>query len=241
MGRFINGDDVANLGAEESLTSFNLFTYCANNPVNRFDDNGNWSMPNWAKNVVAAVAVVAVVAAVAVATVATAGAGTAAVIAMGAAKGAALGMASGAAIGAATGAVKHRASTGSWKGAGTAALNGMGNGALSGAISGAITGAASSAVKVAQAAKAWNRGTFKSGYQSMKYHYDKHVVKEGLTKGNNILKYTQDAVNFANRNSSVLKYTYNYKYGNASWNLTYSNGVGGMFSSAGEIITFWYR
>ncbi len=55
---------------------------------------------------------------------------------------------------------------------GTAALNGMGDGALSGAVTGAITGAAGSAVKVSQAAKAWNSGTFKSGYQSMKYHYN---------------------------------------------------------------------
>ena len=55
---------------------------------------------------------------------------------------------------------------------GTAALNGMGDGALSGAVTGAITSAAGSAVKVSQAAKAWNSGAFKSGYQSMKYHYN---------------------------------------------------------------------
>ena len=129
----------------------------------------------------------------------------------------------------------------SWSGAGAAVLNGMGDGALSGAVTGAITGAVASAVKVSQAAKAWDSGTFKSGYQSMKYHYDKHVVSEGLTKGNNVLNYTQDAASFANRNSSVLKYTYNYTYGNASWNLTYSTGQGGMFTSAGKILTFWYR
>ena len=217
-----------------------MFTYCFNNTVNLSDETGTW--PSWAKKVVAAVAVVAVVAAVAAVTVATAGAGTAAaVIAVGAAKGAAIGMASGAAIGAATGAVSLRVSTGSWSGAGKAALNGMGDGALSGAVTGVITGAAGSAVKVSQAAKAWDGGTFKSGYQSMKYHYNKHVVSEGLTKGNNVLKYTRDAVSFANRNSSVLKYTYNYHYGNASWNLTYSTGRGGMFTSIGKILTFWYR
>ena len=55
---------------------------------------------------------------------------------------------------------------------GTAALNGMGDRALSGAVAGAITGAAGSAVKVSQAAKAWKSSTFKSGYQSMKYHYN---------------------------------------------------------------------
>ena len=241
IGRWINADIPETLTADfENFAQYNLFAYCFNNPVNMSDETGTW--PSWAKKVVAAVAVVAVVVAVAAVTVATAGAGTAAaVIAVGAAKGAAIGMASGAAIGAATGAVSHRVSTGSWSGAGTAALNGMGDGALSGAVTGAITGAAGSAVKVSQAAKAWDRGTFKSGYQSMKYHYNKHVVNEGLTKGNNVLKYTQDAVRFANRNSSVLKYTYNYNYGNASWNLTYSTGQGGMFTSAGKILTFWYR
>ena len=124
---------------------------------------------------------------------------------------------------------------------GTVALNGMGDGALSGAVTGAITSAAGSAVKVSQAAKAWNSSTFKSGYQSMIYHYNKHVVSEGLTKGNNVLEYTRDAVSFANRNSSALKYTYNYKYGNASWNFTYLTGQGGMFTSTGKILTFWYR
>lgn len=80
-----------------------------------------------------------------------------------------------------------------------------------------------------------NKLSVKSGYQSMKYHYNKHVVSEGLTKGNNVLKYTQDAVGFTNRNFSALKYAYNYNYGNASWNLTYSAGQGGMFTSAGKI------
>ena len=239
FGRFISADSaISNSG--KSVNGYNLFAYCFNNPVNMDDQAGNW--PSWAKKIVVAVAVVAVVAAVAAVTVATAGAGTvAAVIAVGAAKGAAIGVVSGAAIGAATGAVSHRVSTGSWSGAGTAALNGMGDGALSGAVTGAITGAAGSAVKVSQAAKAWDSGTFKSGYQSMKYHYNKHVVSEGLTKKSDVLEYTRDAVSFANRNSSVLKYTCNYNYGNASWNLTYSTGRGGMFTSAGKILTFWYR
>ncbi len=239
IGRWINADGVmSDVGGD--IRGYNLFAYCMNNPVNMSDPTGNW--PSWATKLVAAVAVVAVVAAVAAITVATAGAGTAAaVIAVGAAKGAAIGLVTGAAIGAGTAAVNHRVSTGTWEGADKAALEGAGDGALSGAITGAVTGAASGATKVAQAAKAWDSGTFKSGYQSMKYHYNKHVVSEGLTKGNNVLKYTQDAVSFANRNSSVLKYTYNYNYGNASWNLTYSTGQGGMFTSAGKILTFWYR
>ena len=223
----------------ESVQGYNLFAYGNNNPINMSDPNGHW--PKWATKLVAAVAVVAVVAAVAAITVATAGAGTvAAVIAIGAAKGAAIGMIAGAAIGAGTGAIKRRVQTGSWKGSGKAALNGMGDGALSGAITGAITGAASSAVKVSQAARTFDRGTFNSSYQSMIHHYNKHVMQEGLNKSTNILKYADDAVSFSNRNSSLLKYTYNYKYGNFSWNYAYT-GQGGMFTSAGKTITFWYN
>ena len=185
---------------------------------------------------------VAVVAAVAAITVATAGAGTAAaVIAVGAAKGAAIGMVSGAAMGASASVIKSRVQTGSWDGAGEAALNGMGDGALSGAITGAITGAASSGLKVAKAARAWDNGTFNSGYDSMNYHYNKHVLQEGYSQGNNVVNYTKDALSFAHRNSSTLQYTYNHAYGNASWNSIYSAGQGGMFTSGGKIITFWYK
>ena len=237
--RFINADNAIS-GIGENALGYNIFVYCMNNPVNLSDSTGNW--PSWATKLVAAVAVVAVVAVAAAITVATAGAGTAAaVIAVGAAKGAAVGMVSGAAVGAAGGAISHRVSTGSWEGAGEAALNGMGDGALSGAITGAVTGAAGSAVKVRQAAKAFDNGTFKSGYQSMKYHYNKHVVQEQLNKSTNILQYADDAINFSNRNASVLKYTYNYNYSNASWNLTYSSGKGGMYTSVGKIISFWYN
>lgn len=124
---------------------------------------------------------------------------------------------------------------------GEAALNGMGDGALSGAITGAITGAVSSGLKVARAARAWDSGTFNSGYDSMNYHYNKHVLQEGFSQGNNVVNYTQDALSFANRNVSTLKYTFNYAYGNTSWNSIYSIGQGGVFTSAGKIITFWYK
>ena len=57
IGRWINADDTANLGVDVSILSYNLFTYCLNNPVNRFDVDGNWSMPNWLKVTVGAVAI----------------------------------------------------------------------------------------------------------------------------------------------------------------------------------------
>ena len=146
MGRFINGDDVANLGVEESLTSFNLFAYCANNPVNRFDDNGNWSLPNWAKVAIG----VGIIAAAAAVTVATGGAaaGTLAFAVHCAAQGALVGAATQGALGAVTGgisgAVMHRMTTGSWSGATNAAIDGAATGFMTGAVTGAITGAISS-------------------------------------------------------------------------------------------------
>ena len=62
IGRFINADDTDYLGLDGSPLSYNLFAYCMNNPVNRLDANGNWSLPNWAKVAIGAVATVAAVA-----------------------------------------------------------------------------------------------------------------------------------------------------------------------------------
>lgn len=87
----------------------------------------------------------------------------------------------------------------------------------------------------------WYQGTFQSAEDSMQYHYNKHVVQEGLSDTTSIEQYTQDALNFAQANSTVLCYQYNRKYGNASWNCKYSPGRGGYFTSSGKIITFWYR
>ena len=41
MGRFINADDVDHLGVK-GLISYNLFTYCGNNPVMGYDPTGAW-------------------------------------------------------------------------------------------------------------------------------------------------------------------------------------------------------
>ena len=75
------------------------FAYCINNPIDRFDVNGNWSLPNWAKVAIGVVAVVGL----AVATACTAG--TAAVMCGAALSGAVTGGTSGAIIGAVSGAI----------------------------------------------------------------------------------------------------------------------------------------
>lgn len=146
IGRFINADDVANLGAEATLLTLDLFSYCANNPVNRYDLDGNASLPNWAKFAVGA-GIIAVAAAVTVATGgAAAGTLLAAVncVAHGAMVGAMTQGAIGAAMGAASSAVMHRLKTGSWSGAEQVAVNGAATGFMTGTITGAVTGAVSS-------------------------------------------------------------------------------------------------
>ena len=60
MGRFISADDTAYLGADGTLLSFNLFTYCKNNPVMGSDAAGSFSWHDLF-NTAAAVTVAAVV------------------------------------------------------------------------------------------------------------------------------------------------------------------------------------
>ena len=139
MGRFINADDIDCLGADGSQLSYNLFAYCMNSPVNRFDADGNWSLPNWAKVAIGAVATVAAVAV----TVATGGVAAPVL----------LGVAASTVGGAATGAIQHRVSTGSWEGAGKAALDGAASGFMTGglgALGGSVIGGAVRTVKNAK-------------------------------------------------------------------------------------------
>ncbi len=136
--RFINADEYSD--TDDGLLGFNMFAYCLNNPINRSDPNGSWSLPNWAKVAIGAVATVAAVAV----TVATGGAAAPVLI----------GVASSTIGGAATNAIKHRVTTGSWKGAGKAALDGAANGFMTGGLSalgGSVIGGAVRTVKNARA------------------------------------------------------------------------------------------
>ena len=78
VGRFISSDVLLSTG--QGVIRHNAYVYCLNNPVNREDSNGNWSMPNWLKVTIGEVALVGAVAL----TVATGGG--AAAVAVGVAK-----------------------------------------------------------------------------------------------------------------------------------------------------------
>jgi hypothetical protein len=220
----------------------NLYAYCFNDPVNASDDGGD--MPNWLKWLITGVIVVVAIAAVVLVTVATAGIGTAvagalgggvgATIFGGAVGGAVTGAITGAIIGAGVSVVSQGLSVGyenvNWGKVGIDTLIGGATGFVSGAIFGAIGGA----VKVGQAAKAWDAGTFKSGFQSMKYHYAKHGAGFG-----NIVNYTKQAASFGVRNAASMTLNASHTGLQHYWTWVGKAGMNGYFTSLGKIITFW--
>ena len=127
VGRFICADAEEILADNDDLIHCNLFAYCTNDPVNFFDDDGYWKLPNWAKIAIGATAIVGLA-------VATAVTGGAAGVICGAALSGAL---TGAAVGSVSGAVVGGITSG-WQGA----WNGMSDGFMSGAISGGVVGGA---------------------------------------------------------------------------------------------------
>lgn len=244
IGRFINADDISILSEGKDLfNGLNLYAYCGNNPVNNTDESGNawW---DWLISIFVAVAVIVAVVAV---SVLTAGVGTAIAGALGGGVGATIfGSAVGGAItGAITGAIMSFGISVIQQGI----TNGYNNinwgqvgintliGAASGFVSGAIFGVISGSIKVANAAKLWDKGTFKSGYKSMKHHFQ---LNGG--KGNTIIKFTKDAITFAERNGSNFSLLQPRPGLQAGWGLSKYFGIGanGLFTSSGKIITFKY-
>ena len=133
--RFISADVYMSTG--QGVLGGNMWAYCLNNPVNRFDTCGTWSMPNWLKITIG----VAAIAGLAIATACTGGA--AAVVFGAALSGAIAGGASGAVMGAIGGGI-----SGGWQGA----LDGTCLGFMSGTLIGGVTGAASAGLNIATGA-----------------------------------------------------------------------------------------
>ncbi len=127
----------------------------------------------------------------------------------------------------------------------TGFINGAVDGFVSGAIVGGVFGAIRSYNEVVNAAKYWAPGTSKrtsTPIRTLDYHYKKHVVTEGFKKGNNVIKYTHDAISFAERNAAVLKFNVPFNSGlQPNWTFVGKVGMNGQFTSLGKILTFWYK
>ena len=87
-----------------------------------------------------------------------------------------------------------------------------------------------------------NEHFFPTVYISVIFFYIKEFVNKGLTKGNSIVKYTSDAVKFANNNG--MNFTLNLSRNGLqnSWSLSryFGSGANGLYTSSGNIITFHY-
>ena len=233
-GRFINVDDIDVIDTTKDFANgINLYVYCLNNPINDSDTDGNLSWWQW---LLVGIGAVLVVAAAVVLTVASGGTalGVIGTIAVEAAKGALIGAAVGTTLGVIGGGI-YSAVTGAdfWSSVAAGAAIGFGVGAVLGAVIGAsITG-----IRIANAAKMWDKGTFKSGYQSMKHHF-----KLNGGKGNTIIKFTKDALTFAEKNGVNFSLLQPRPGLQAGWGLNKYFGVGanGLFTSSGKIITFKY-
>ena len=236
VGRFLNRDSVE-YADPETINGLNLYAYCLNNPVEYADPTG--SDPQWWQWLVGGVIIIGL----GIATLATGGAaaGVAGFIVAGAFKGAVIGAISGALVSGVAGGISSVISGENfWSGFADGAAIGF----MSGAIIGGITGAISSSIQVANAAKMWQAGTSpqtSTPFKTMTHHYKKHVINEGFMKGNNIVKYTKDAINFAYRNANVLKFQVPHNSGlQPFWTWVGKVGMNGQFTSAGKILTFWY-
>ena len=224
VGRFINADDFEVLGVnQENTKQYNLFAYCLNDPVNRCDDNGDLSLPNWAKIAIGAAAI-----AVGVAATALTG-GAALPVLFASLKIAATSAAIGAISGAGISAISHRVSTGSWKGSGEAAVAGAIDGACDGFMWGGITAGATFTTVAARGVKIQEIGRLKPSNKSGKGHPG---VKYNAPKANG--KYTTRSIELHSPHRGGPHNVWHWQQN--TWN-PYNNGITG----SAKHWTIWWK
>lgn len=236
-GRFISPDCFTILDENQgTINGLNLYMYCFSNPIMYTDESGHF--PNWAKWLIGSLVIVGLAAA----TLVTGGASAAGIcgfIFCEAFKGALAGAISSMFIGGIVGGISSSASgRGFLKGF----ANGSANGFMWGAIIGGITGAISGTIQTQRAIANWDKGTFGSGYESLKHHYTTEVIEKGLKRDNSLVKYTKDALGFADRNGSSFVYNLNRSGRQNTWSLprSFGSGTSGLYTSSGKIISFHY-
>ena len=145
VGRFISPDTIEYLDPE-TIGGLNLYSYCLNNPINYYDPDGHWAIPNWLKWVIGGVVIVGL-------GIAAALTGAAAGVILGAAfYGAVTGAVSGALVSGVIGGISSAVSgDGFWSGFADGAADGFMFGAIIGGATSALTAGiniATGAVKI---------------------------------------------------------------------------------------------
>ena len=98
----------------------------------------------------------------------------------------------------------------------------------------------------ANSARSWQKATFDTPEDSLKYHFNKHVAKElgsnPLRLGSTPAEYTADAQKFWKFNkNSPLREPITLMDGTPGVRIRHGGGLpGGIFTPEGKIVTFWY-
>ena len=86
--------------------------------------------------------------------------------------------------------------------------------------------------------KSWNKVNWRSVSLAAKHHYSKHVLNQGMR--NNLMQYTDDALNFFNTNKNLGKEIM-LRDGSMGMKIRLGpNQPGGIFTTDGRIVSFWY-
>ena len=162
--RFISADDVSSLDRDVcSIHQYNMMLYCEGNPVNKLDEDGFFSLPNFAKVVIGAVATVAAVGL----TVATGGA--ALPVLVGVAASTVAGAAFGYVSGGKQGAINGAADGFMWGGIGELALS--------------VVGAVKTVRQYKKTVDTYSSLTKRYKGSGLEAH---HVIEKRLVKGSNL-------------------------------------------------------
>gem|GEM_PF-1828088 len=86
--------------------------------------------------------------------------------------------------------------------------------------------------------KSWSKVNWRSVSSAVKYHYSKHVLNQGMR--NNLMQYTDDALKFFNTNKHLGKEVM-LRDGSMGMKIRLGpNQPGGIFTTDGRIVSFWY-
>lgn len=185
-GRWLSPDDIEYLDPQ-SINGLNLYAYCNNDPLNKYDPTGHFAMPTWLKWTIGAVVLVGTV----VAAVATGGAALAVGAAVGAGVGAGLGLASGITLD------ENGGFSYDWDKAASGFMFGSITGAISGVAGAYFDEAIKAGSMLAKGAMALIDGTLSLGSYIGQTALDSHI--SDVTLGGVLISFGSGLFSFADR------------------------------------------